>query len=96
MSLRIRSSTGLPNDRKQEAPVRMRRRKDDVTELCEDVLKDMATDVVLDDEALALVRKTGQAFVDKLMKDAKLVSEHAGRDEITAQDVQLVLRLREA
>jgi histone H3/H4 len=69
--------------------------KDDVAELCEEVLKDMATDVVLDDEALALVSKTGKAFVDKLMKDAKLVAEHAGREEITSQDVKLVIRLRE-
>jgi histone H3/H4 len=89
MSLRLRTT----NERKQAAPTR--RGKGEVEDLCEDILADMSSDVTLDDEALQLVRLTGKAFVDKLMKDAKLVAAHCDRAEVTAQDVRLVLRLRE-
>lgn len=89
MSLRLRTT----NERKQTAPTR--RSKGEVEGLCEDILADMSSDVTLDAEALQLVRLTGKAFVEKLMRDAKLVAEHCDRTEVTAEDIKLVLRLRE-
>jgi histone H3/H4 len=89
MSLRLRTT----NERKQAAPTR--RSKGEVEGLCEDILADMSSDVTLDDEALQFVRLTGKAFVDKLMKDAKLIAAHCGRTEVSTDDVNLVLRLRE-
>lgn len=88
MSLRVRDS-------KKQAEPRRHARRNDVVELCDEIMESTPTEVVLEPGALEVLRKTSKEFVSKLTQDARLVAAHCGRDSVTAKDIELVLRLRE-